>query len=221
MAALMRISDQLSIIAHDLRAPLTVIAGTAGALRPEAPSSTRAALDKIVTEAQRLGRMLENRVVAARLADNVSFERQWMPMEDVLGSALARLDSTLGERRVELAIAADAIAHVEPHLAELLVMNLVDNAARYSTAASIWIAARRVGDFVAIDVEDAGDGIPDHVAMGATELARGKGLAVCRAITEAHRGSFEVTRRDAGGTRVHVTIPDAEPHKLVNDHGVP
>lgn len=220
MAALMRISDQLSIIAHDLRAPLTVIAGTAGALRPAAASSTRVALDKIVTEAQRLGRMLENRVVAARLAEHVTFERQWMPIEDVVAGALARLDSSLGDRRVELAI-ADAIAHIEPHLGELLVMNLVDNAARYTTAASIWIGARRIGDRVVIDVEDAGDGIPDHVSTGATELARGKGLAVCRAITVAHGGSFEVTRRDAGGTRVHVTIPDAEPQQLVNDNGVP
>jgi two-component system sensor histidine kinase KdpD len=209
----MTMSDQLSAVAHDLRAPLTVITGTAAALRETAPAANREALDKIIGEAQRLGRMLENRIAAARMLENTPLDRQWMPVEDIVAGVLARLDSAIGSRHVDLAIADDAIAHIEPRLGELLLANVVDNAARYSASLDpIRIAAQRLEDRILIDIEDAGIGMPAHTRSDVSELARGKGLAVCRAIVVAHGGMFEISQRVAGGgTRVHVSIPDAEP----------
>src|SRR5688572_18116492 len=94
--------EQLAAIAHDLRAPLTVITGTAAALRRSAPEPLHIALDKILTEAHRLGRMLENRVAAARLQADVALEREWTPIEDLAGAALLRLEASLAAHRVEL-----------------------------------------------------------------------------------------------------------------------
>src|SRR5687767_14632573 len=192
----MSMHDQLAAIAHDLRAPLTVIAGTAAALRRTASSDSRAALDKILHEAQRLGRMLENRLAAVRLQSDAHLDREWVAIEELAATALARLEASLGDRRVEVAIGGDAIGHLDARLGELVIGNLVDNAARYSPLSSpIVIAARRADDELVIEVEDGGPGLPRGIKLGDADLARGKGLAVCRAVAVAHGGALEIERR--------------------------
>jgi two-component system, OmpR family, sensor histidine kinase KdpD len=216
----MSMHDHLSAIAHDLRAPLTVIAGTAAALRRTATDESQAALDKILHEAQRLGRMLENRLAAVRLQDDKPLSREWVAIEELAATALARLEALLADRQVEVAIGSDAIGHIDARLGELVISNLVDNAIRYSPAtSSLLVAARRGDGEVLIDIEDAGPGLPPQVKLGDAELARGKGLAVCRAVAVAHGGALEIERREGGGTRVRVRIRDGAKRPEIEPEG--
>jgi two-component system sensor histidine kinase KdpD len=207
-------------VAHDLRSPLSVITATAMTLRHGASEPTQTRLDKIIQETQRLTRMLQNRVVAVQVSGTPAtrgrnLHREWITVEELAGNALARLDSVLGERYVRLEIGGDVIAHIDARLGEVMIGNLLDNAARYTPAgAAITIRAEQVGTGVQIEVVDAGPGMPAQPRQPRqlpADLARGGGLAVCRAIAAAHRGSLELLVPDGGGTIARVMIPDVEP----------
>jgi len=201
----------LMSVAHDLRSPLTVISGTAMALRESAPGSSRAGLDKILRETQRLGRMLENRVVAALLLSGSPLRREWVTVEDLVGVALARTDASLDRRSVCVRIGDDVIANLDSSLGELVIGNLLDNAAQH-TPPETWVelAARRGASDVVIEVADAGAGMVSGSHLDTAQLERGKGLAVCAAIASAYGGSLEILSRDGGGTVVRFRIPDGE-----------
>jgi two-component system sensor histidine kinase KdpD len=201
----------LSAAAHDIRSPLMVISATVVTLRDKVSDEVRASLDKILEETQRLGRKLENRVAAARLTSGREVPREWVSIEELVGATLARHDAALGERSVGLAIDDDAVAHVDPVFGELLLSNLVDNALRYTGASGrIDISARRGKNEVVMEVADVGPGISAEAQLE-TQLERGTGLAVCRAIAVAYGGGLEVIARDGGGTIARVRIADREP----------
>ena len=196
--------DILTTIAHDVRSPLVVIQATAAALRETAPPALHAALDKILLESQRIDRMLANRTAAARLAADPMVTREWITVEELVGNALVRMGTLLGDRRIELAIDVNAIAHVEGRLVELAISNIVDNAVRHAGGV-LAISARRENAHVSIEVSDAGRGFT-HVERASVV----SGLAVSRAIAVAHGGSLAIEARDHGMC-VRLVLPYAEP----------
>ncbi len=197
-------------LAHDLRSPLSVITATAMTLR-EASAPDPGKLDKIVDQTQRITRMLQNRVVAVQIAGDRSAERnvyrEWLTLEELVGDALARLGSAVGERAVRVDIPGEVIGHLDPRLCELMICNVLDNAARHTPPKTAIAIRSELGDRkVVIEITDAGPGI----AADAPQKPGG-GLAVARAIAIAHGGSFETLTRPEGGTCVRISIPDAEP----------
>ncbi|MEO8698807.1 MAG: HAMP domain-containing sensor histidine kinase [Kofleriaceae bacterium] len=205
----MATSASLAALAHDLRAPLTVIAGTAAALRSSVDAGARAGFDRILQETHRVSRMLENRVAASRIADPTSLRREWVPVEELIGDALAPFDGLIAGR-IELAVPPTAMAHVDVRLCQLLLGNLIDNALRYGPGSDMAIRVKCGHAEVVIDIEDTGPGMPGHVGFGPVELDRGKGLAVANAIALAHGGWFAVIPREHGGTSVRTCLPDGE-----------
>ena len=128
----------------------------------------------------------------------------------MVGAALTRLDDALAGREVAVAIADDALAHIDPILGELLLVNLVDNAAKHTPAGTpIELTARREDTTAVLEVADRGPGLPAGTerlvferffrATPSTTTGVGLGLAVCRGIAVAHGGSIEARRRDGGG----------------------
>ncbi len=219
-------SSLLSAVSHDLRTPLAVITGAATSLRDDAAALTAATraelLDTIVDEAKRLERVLQNLLGITRVETGLQPARDWVPVDELVGAALARLDDVLGDRQVEVAAPPELLVPVDPVLFEHVLINLIENASKHG-APPFRIEARRTGDAVEIDVVDHGPGLPPggdahlfdkfYRAPGTRAAGVGLGLAVCRGIVEAHGGTIRADNHPGGGARFRVTLPAPSPPK--------
>ncbi|MDQ3367307.1 MAG: ATP-binding protein [Myxococcota bacterium] len=206
-------TDLVSTIAHDLRSPLSVISGIASQLRETASPELRVGLDKIAEETQRAGRMLENRMILTLLQTGQPLAREWVPVEEMVGAALARLETRLANREVTLRLGEEVPVNVDAMVGTLLVLNLIDNAVRHTSPSSaIEITAERRNAATIIEVADRGGGLPAsalRALSGASSArAQGRGLAVCSGIAAGYGGAMESLARPGGGAIVRVTLPD-------------
>ena len=146
--------------------------------------------------------------------------RQWSSIEEVVGSALSACRRLLAGRPIEARVPADLpLVQLDAVLVERLFANLLENASKYTPASSpITIAASTLEinseRFVKVEVRDCGPGLPagmesrlfEKFTRGEKESAKpgiGLGLAICRAIVEAHGGQIGADNRlDADGAVV-------------------
>jgi two-component system sensor histidine kinase KdpD len=151
-----------------------------------------------------------------------------MSLEDPIGGALTRLERTLAGRPVDLAIPPDLPAvRIDDVLIEHLLMNLLENVAKYTPPGSpIDITARVEGERVILEVADRGPGIPagqeqrifEKFVRGGEGGAGGfgLGLAICRAIAQAHGGTIVAVNRPGGGAVFRVSLPlEKEPARTL------
>ncbi len=217
----------LSSVSHDLRTPLAAIAGTSeGLLAGEHSPARRESLQIVVDESKRLARLVENLLHMARLeSGQVSLDRQWHVMEELVGSALSRLRPALQDHSVLTDLPPDLpLLLVDGLLLEQVFVNIVENAARYTPAGStIQITARQRGDEMEIVIADNGPGLPAGTeekifekffqANRHTPDSRrgvGLGLAICRAIVESHGGHIGARQRQTGGAEFVIRLPNRE-----------
>jgi two-component system sensor histidine kinase KdpD len=215
-------SALLSTVSHDLRTPLAVVTGAATTLRDNASldAPTRSALiDTICDEAERLERLVRNLLDMTRVqAGALSVKREWVPAEEVIGSARARLQRQLAGREVKVSLdSAMPLLSGDPLLLEQVVLNLLENAGKYSPAGSpIDVVVREGAGFIELEVADRGPGFDAKDAerlfekfyRGTRTVAgAGLGLAVCRGIVEAHGGVITAQLREGGGARFVVSLP--------------
>lgn len=218
-------SSLLSAVSHDLRTPLAAIAGSASVLlQNHLDNDTRKDLaTTIYDESDRLSRLVENLLHITRIdSGSMKVEKQWQPFDEVVGSALHRLSSTLKSHPVETSIPADlGMVPMDGLLIEQVLVNLLDNAAKYTpNGSSITISARRSTQCVEATVADRGPGLDaDELqrvfdkfyrsSRVASDRGRGAGLglAICQAIVQAHGGRIWAEVRDGGGTCFTFTLP--------------
>jgi two-component system sensor histidine kinase KdpD len=193
----------LSAVSHDLRTPLAVITGAATTLRDDedrlAGPARRELLNQIVEDARRLERVLGNLLQLTRVEAGLVPNRELIPVEELVGAALTRLEGAIGSRKVDLDIPCDLVVPVDAILFEQVLINLIDNALKHG-APPIELHARREAAMVVVDVLDHGRGIPTELASSVFEKfvrasnapGAGLGLAVVRAIVEAHGGRVTV-----------------------------
>lgn len=228
-------SSLLSAVSHDLRTPLAAIAGAASSLdanikRDSIDEANQQLLETIVDESQRLTRLVENLLHMTRLSSGkVQINRQWQPVEEVIGSALHRLDHVLGGREVKVEIKGDLpLINGDDILLETVLVNLIDNALKYSPSHKpIEIQSEIAGRGIAIQVADRGCGIlPGDEEKIFEKFNRGSGtntdrrgtglgLAICDAIVRAHKGTITANNRPGGGTIVRFTIPNETTPPLI------
>jgi two-component system sensor histidine kinase KdpD len=221
-------SSLLSSISHDLRSPLTVMAGSASSLLqgksqlPEGPQ--RQLVEAINDEAQRMTHVVNNILDMTRLESGpVQLDRQWYPLEEILGAVLERLKDYLGQRVVTIDIPRDLPpVRVDGVLFEKVLINLLENAAKYTPAdAHIDVSASLHGAQIQIKVMDDGPGIPKGFELQVFEkfyriqaenaaAGTGLGLAICSAIIDAHRGHIWTESRPEGGAIFLLTLPLTE-----------
>ena len=220
-------SSLLSSVSHDLRTPLAVVTGAASSLLEDAiDAATRRELtETILQEAQRLNRLLRNLLDMTRLeAGAVRVNKEWQPLEEVVGAALNRVEDSLAGRQVLTDLAVDLpLVPLDAVLIQQLFLNLLENALKYTPAGSpIEIVGRRQPGGVEIVVADRGPGIPAgeeqqifekfHRISGDRGGGVGLGLAICKGIAMAHGGRIFVSNRPGGGAEFHVYLPiDGEP----------
>jgi two-component system sensor histidine kinase KdpD len=225
----------LSAISHDLRTPLTSMVGLADALEltpPRLSEAQREVAGSMRQSAERMGALVNNLLDMARLqAGAVQLNRAWQPLEEVVGSALAACGDTLEGREVRVDLPEDLpLLKIDAVLFERVLVNLLENAAKYTPAESpIDISASAHSDRVDIVMDDHGPGLPkggeervfEKFERGQRESATpgvGLGLAICRAIVSAHDGTIQgQNRTKAGsphtvlGTRFVITLPRGTP----------
>ena len=221
-------STLLGSVSHDLRTPLAAIEGASSTLldrRARLADDVRE--DLLVTiheESQRLNRRVRNLLDMTRLeAGAVTFDKEWQPLEEVIGSALSQLEERLRGRPLRTRLGRDLLqAPLDAVLIEQVLVNLLENAIRYSTGeieVRAWAAEREV----VVEVADRGPGVPAgeeeriferfHQAAGHKgQRGVGLGLAICRAIVAGHGGRIWVENRQDGGAAFRFTLPlEGEP----------
>jgi two-component system sensor histidine kinase KdpD len=222
----------LSAVSHDLRTPLASITGAATTLRDDQalPAHTRdELLQNICDEAERLEHLVSNLLDMTRLeAGGMKPKREWIPVDELIGAALTRLERTLGTRPIELRIANDLpLLFVDPVLLQQVLVNLLENAAKYTPAGStIELAARAAEGQTLIELSDHGPGLGDqaervfekfHRAAPPGTAGAGLGLAIARGIVEAHGGSLTACDGPGGGACFKLALPDVEQPRGTDD----
>jgi two-component system sensor histidine kinase KdpD len=217
-------SSLLSSVSHDLRTPLATITGAATTLRERGDALTPQARDELAAaiceEAERLEVLVGNLLDMSRLQSGVlEVKREWVPVEELVGSALAAVEPALGARPVQVSLPSDLpLIAVDPVLFEQVLRNLLDNVAKYTPpSAAVELSAQAVRGGVELRVDDGGPGLQPRVAARVFEkFTRGEhpgaqgaglGLAICRGIVEAHGGHLSASRSPLGGARFEISLP--------------
>ncbi|MRW94774.1 DUF4118 domain-containing protein, partial [Duganella sp. FT80W] len=218
----------LAALSHDLRTPLTslvglseALAGSKPALSPDQQDSARALHD----EARRMSTMVANLLDMARIqSGEVHFNLQWQALEEVVGSALRASAASLKAHRISTRLPPDLpLLRYDAVLIERVLVNLLENAAKYTPPGSqIGISAAPHGAWLQLMVYDDGPGLPpgreealfEKFTRGERESAQpgvGLGLAICRAIVEAHGGSIRASASPLGGAGFTIALPLGTP----------
>lgn len=215
----------LSAISHDLRTPLATIIGSASVLADDEnhlqPQQRQDLSRVIVEEAERMTILVNNILDMARLDAGVTeLNKQWYPIEEIIGTVLTRMQKHLTHRQVKVEMPPGIpMIHADAVMIEQVLINLLENAVRYTPAASeLEINVEISDNAVEIAVADHGPGIPkgyeeklfEKFYQTRHETAQsgvGLGLAICRAIVEVHGGNIRAQNRPGGGAVFTFTLP--------------
>lgn len=220
-------SSILSSLSHDLRTPLTSLVGLADSLAgtlTEQPAETAGILRD---QALAMHRMVTNLLEMARLqSGRVMLNKQWQPLDDIVGSSVRLLDDILAGRKLVIRLPVDLpLVCFDAVLMERVLCNLLENAAKYSAPATpIELTASIDGSELVVAVSNLGAGFPacdldlvfDPFVRGQQEPAipgTGIGLAVCREIVAAHGGRIAAENRQDTAC-VRFTLPLGSPPDL-------
>ena len=218
-------STFLAAVSHDLRTPLAAIVGAASSLQTQheklSVSDRERLLGSIVSEASYLSTITENTLQLVQLT---SAQRQlrhdWESPEEIVGSVMARMRQRDPTRRIRPQVAAGLpLIKADPVLLAQMVSNLLDNALKYSDG-EIDLVVKAADQMLVMIVKDRGPGIAsaeqdlifEPYRRGDQSGSResrgaGLGLALCRAIAQAHGGNLTVRRRSGGGSSFSATLP--------------
>src|SRR5262245_12220449 len=213
----------LSAVSHDLRTPLASITGAAATLNSHwdrLDDNTRSELLASITdESDRLNRLLNNLLEVTRLESGVHLHKDWFPLEEIVGAALHHMERQIGGRQIVAEIPPDLpMVAIDGVLIEHVFINLIENALKYTPETTpVEISARSRNSSIEVEILDRGPGFAsghEHRVFDKFFRARsnevrgaGLGLAICRAIVEAHGGSIQAQNRRGGGAIIRFQIP--------------
>jgi len=220
-------SALLASVSHDLRTPLTVMRGSIESLQSLgdvlSPADRADLLETTRLECERLDRYIQNLLDMTRLGHGaLTLARDWVGADELIGAAVQRLRSVLAPFTVHvLAPATLPLLWVHPALIEQALINVLENAARFSPPAGrITIQAYEENQRLCLAVSDQGPGIPEAERARIFDMfytaARGDrggqgtglGLAICQGMVGAHGGQVTVGEGEGGqGTRIALCLP--------------
>ena len=214
----------LSSISHDLRTPLTAIAGAASSLQ-SGRGDVKELGTTIYEESMRLNIQVQNLLDMTRLqSGEVNPRVEWNSVEEIVGNALAHAKELLHGREVHVNLRADLpLVLVDGQLIEKVLLNLLENVSTHTPAGSpVEISVDDMREKIRINVADHGPGIPKGEEAKVFERffrreiksegqGFGLGLAICRVIMTLHKGLIWVENRpDPPGALFHIEIPKAD-----------
>ena len=227
-------SSLLSSVSHDIRTPLASIVGaTTGLLRQkETLDAHTFELAQIAhQESERLSRWVRNLLQLTRLeSGSVQVEKEWQPLEEVVGTTLLRLEEMLANHPLNPELPDELpLVPIDSDLIEHVLGNLLENAVNYTPNGSpIDLSAWIEGQDVIVEIADRGPGIPQgeeerifdkFYRIHPTDAGGvGLGLTICRAIIKAHGGRIWAANRPGGGSVFRFTLPlEGEPPQVESE----
>jgi signal transduction histidine kinase len=218
----------VATVSHELRTPLTALVGFSELL-----ATRRVAVEEVArlasimqSESERLARLVDDLLDLSRIEHGIALRVRPVVVElaPALSGAVEVFRRGGVDHRLVLACAADLWVWADPDAVDRIVKNLVSNAIKYSPHGSaVTLSAERRGAHVEIAIADQGPGIeaealgrifePYYRTAQAASTARGVGLglAVVKALVEAHGGVIGVESAPRRGTRVAFSLPVGRP----------
>ena len=209
---------------HELRTPLTSIRGYAELFRRGAnarPDDLAKAMQRIEEAAARMGVLVEDLLLLARLDQGRPLEYESVDLTRVAGAAVDDLRVTSPDRTVQFESNGAVVVNGDEHRLRQVLANLLENARTHTPPSTpIEVKVGVDGDDALIEVRDEGPGMSEEDAARAFERfyradpsraresgGAGLGLAIVSAITEAHGGSTEVVTAPGEGATFRIRIP--------------
>jgi len=221
----------LAALSHDLRTPLTSLVGLSESLtlsRPPLAVAQMELANALRDEARRMSTLVANLLDMARIqSGGVKLNLQWQMVEETIGSALRACRWQLGTRTVGTRIPRGLpLVRFDATLLERVLCNLLENAGKYTPPdAHVTIVARVDDGMLVVGVCDDGPGVPagredslfEKFERGQQESSIagvGLGLAICRAIVEAHGGRMRAFNLPDAGACFELRLPLGAPPPL-------
>lgn len=221
-------STLLASISHDLRTPLAVMAGASSSLAEESERMSaeerKALAQNVFEQARRLSEHVAKILQMTRIeAGAIRVERDWVALDEIVGTVLARLRPVLGSRRVIVDMPQDLpLVRVDATLIDQALGNLIENAAQHTPPDTIVrVRGQRESGEVVLSVEDYDSGpeggdlerafVRFHEGPSeATTAGVGLGLAICRALVTLHGGRTWAERIPGGAIAFRFSLPVEE-----------
>lgn len=221
-------SALLSSVSHDLRSPLASMIGAADTLSSYRHSMDEkdqdSLLEAIHLEGERLDRYIQNLLDMTRLGhEGLSLKRDWIGVDELIGSAIRRLKRYMPQALVELHAPQESLSlFVHAALIEQAIFNVLENAAKFSpeNKAVIIDVAQINENVIEIAITDQGQGIPEDERERIFDMfytmqrgdrgqyGTGLGLTIVKAIVGAHMGEIMASSgKNNQGTCIRIQLP--------------
>ncbi|WP_418539146.1 sensor histidine kinase [Massilistercora timonensis] len=220
-------ANLLRAVSHDIRTPLTSIAGSASVILENKNALSQDKVMELVAnikeEAQWLVRMVENLLSITRMnTENAKIDKQEELAEEVISAAVSKFEKRFPGVETEVHVPDEILlVPMDATLIEQVLVNLLENSVIHGrTTSRIRIQVSKQEETAVFSVEDNGEGIEESVLpviFDGNLVARGEssdnkrnmgiGLSVCKSIIKAHRGNMRAENREEGGARMIFTLP--------------
>jgi two-component system phosphate regulon sensor histidine kinase PhoR len=223
--------DFVANVSHELKTPITGIKGSVETLLDgavERPADAERFLGIIAKQAERLNAIIDDLLDLSRIEQGQgekAIELLPSSIRAVLQSAVHACDIKARDKSIDLVLSCDPglLADINPQLLEQAIINLVDNAIKYSDAGgAVWIEARSDERQTVIEVRDQGCGIAaEHLprlferfyrvdkARSRRAGGTGLGLSIVKHIVQAHRGRVKVDSQPGRGSTFSIILPNS------------
>ncbi|TWH57511.1 histidine kinase [Desulfitobacterium sp. LBE] len=221
-------STLLRSVAHDLRTPLTALTGASSLLTDKFEQLSLEEQKKLAADISEemiwLANFVENILNMTRIGEGQLFlHKEDEVVDDVVNEATSHMSRILKNRHLEVSLPNEVISlPMDGKLVVQVLVNLLDNAVKHTPLDScIDLKVGILGNDVVFEVCDNGNGIAEDIMNrlfdGFTtqknniidgKRGMGLGLAICKAIVEAHGGAIRAENQPAGGARFVFSLPN-------------
>lgn len=222
VTAIRQADEAMAFLAHELRAPLTVISGFAQLLALEMDegmlSGSAEAVEAIVRQTDHMVVLIETLVDVGSLeAGRLTLRSESVEINKVIDQIITDLRSVVPNNPVQLSMGHEGVCSLDPSRVRQVVTNLLTNAAKFSPAGEpIDVTVKCIGSLAKIAVVDRGPGVPPErigdvfrkfARADKQKEGRGLGLYMSRAIARAHGGELNCRRAPTGGAEFVLELP--------------
>lgn len=216
---------------HELKSPVASMQALAEAVRQAAdddPTATQRFSERLVVEADRLGRLISDLLDLSRLEDMDDVTSENIDLSECSRRELEPFTRAAESKDIQLAadISDDVWVQGDAQQIGLIVRNLLDNAVRYTSTGSVLLAVRQEEDEAVLSVTDTGMGIPLESQSRVFERfyrvdrarsrdrgGTGLGLAIVKHAVESHKGHVELESEVGRGSTFTVRLPAQSPRR--------